>query len=72
MVINVSLQYRHFKTLFRSCKVFNGIPFSATFQVDLSQLQPATLRRYKRHYRIPTRPGMSKSQLIEVSGMMED
>ncbi|XP_012555655.1 histone deacetylase complex subunit SAP30L isoform X1 [Hydra vulgaris] len=34
-------------------------------EVELSQLQIATLRRYKRYYRIPTRPGMSKSQLIE-------
>ncbi|XP_057312724.1 histone deacetylase complex subunit SAP30 homolog [Hydractinia symbiolongicarpus] len=34
-------------------------------EVDLSQLPVGTLRRYKRHYRIPTRPGMSKSQLIE-------
>ena len=35
-------------------------------KVDLSQLPVSTLRRYKRHYRIPTRPGMSKSQLIDV------
>jgi len=34
-------------------------------EVDLSQLQLGTLKRYKRHYRIPTKPGMSKSQLIE-------
>merc|ERR1712183_349782 len=34
-------------------------------EVDLSQLQVPTLRRYKRHYRIPTKPGMSKSQLLD-------
>ncbi|XP_066925969.1 histone deacetylase complex subunit SAP30L-like [Clytia hemisphaerica] len=34
-------------------------------EVDLSQLPVGTLRRYKRHYRIPTRPGMSKSMLID-------
>lgn len=36
-----------------------------SLDLDLSQLQVGTLRRYKRHYRIPTRPGMSKTQLIE-------
>lgn len=35
--------------------------------VDLSSLQVNTLRRYKRHYRIPTKPGINKSQLVEVS-----
>ncbi|RWS04726.1 histone deacetylase complex subunit SAP30L-like protein [Dinothrombium tinctorium] len=35
-------------------------------QVDLSALQVNTLRRYKRHFRIQTRPGMNKSQLSET------
>lgn len=34
--------------------------------VDLLSLQVNTLRRYKRHYRIQTRPGLNKSQLAEV------
>jgi len=34
--------------------------------VDLLALQVNTLRRYKRHYRIQTRPGLNKSQLAEV------
>ena len=37
--------------------------------VDLSSLQVNTLRRYKRYYRIPTKPGINKSQLVEVSQM---
>lgn len=35
-------------------------------QVDLFQLQVNTLRRYKRHYKIQTRPGLNKAQLAEV------
>ena len=34
--------------------------------VDLSSLQVNTLRRYKRHYRVSTKPGLNKSQLVEV------
>ncbi|RWS22818.1 histone deacetylase complex subunit SAP30L-like protein [Leptotrombidium deliense] len=34
--------------------------------VELSSLQVNTLRRYKRHFRIQTRPGMNKSQLSET------
>lgn len=36
-------------------------------QVDLFQLQVNTLRRYKRHYKLQTRPGLNKAQLAEVS-----
>lgn len=25
------------------------------------------MRRYKRHYKIPTRPGLNKAQLVDVS-----
>jgi len=35
--------------------------------VDLYQLQVNTLRRYKKHFKIPTRPGLNKAQLAEVS-----
>ena len=38
--------------------------------VDLSSLQVNTLRRYKRYYRIPTKPGINKSQLVEVSSTL--
>ena len=37
-------------------------------QVDLSQLQVNTLRRYKRHFKLQVRPGLNKAQLVEVSG----
>lgn len=33
--------------------------------VDLSGLQVNTLRRYKRHFRVSTKPGINKSQLVE-------
>lgn len=36
-------------------------------EVDLFQLQVGTLRRYKRHYKVPTRPGLNKAQLADVS-----
>lgn len=36
-------------------------------EVDWFQLQVPTLRRYKRHYKVPTRPGWNKTQLAEVS-----
>ncbi|CAG7717203.1 unnamed protein product [Allacma fusca] len=35
-------------------------------EVDLYQLQVNTLRRYKKHYKIPTRPGLNKAQLADV------
>lgn len=34
--------------------------------VDLQQLQVNTLRRYKKHFRVQTRPGLNKMQLAEV------
>jgi hypothetical protein len=33
--------------------------------VDLQQLQVNTLRRYKKHFRVQTRPGLNKMQLAE-------
>lgn len=36
-------------------------------EVDLYQLQVNTLRRYKRHFKVPTRPGINKAQLADVS-----
>lgn len=33
--------------------------------VDLFQLQVNTLRRYKKHYKVPVRQGMNKSQLAD-------
>lgn len=33
--------------------------------VDLYQLQLQTLRRYKKHFKIPTRPNMNKAQLAD-------
>lgn len=36
-------------------------------EVDWFQLQVNTLRRYKRHYKVPTRPGLNKAQLADVS-----
>jgi histone deacetylase complex subunit SAP30 len=38
----------------------------AASSVDLSSLQVNTLRRYKRYYRVSTKPGLNKSQLAEV------
>ncbi|XP_067042059.1 LOW QUALITY PROTEIN: histone deacetylase complex subunit SAP30 homolog [Acropora muricata] len=35
-------------------------------EVDFCQLQVNTLRRYKRHYKLQTRPGLNKSQLVEA------
>lgn len=35
-------------------------------EVDLYQLQVNTLRRYKRFYKVSTRPGINKAQLSEV------
>lgn len=40
-------------------------------QVDLFQLQVNTLRRYKRHYKLQTRPGLNKAQLAEVEELNE-
>ncbi|XP_057659443.1 histone deacetylase complex subunit SAP30 homolog isoform X1 [Diorhabda carinulata] len=36
-------------------------------EVDLFQLQVNTLRRYKRHYKVPMRQGLNKAQLADVS-----
>ncbi|XP_077984104.1 histone deacetylase complex subunit SAP30L-like [Glandiceps talaboti] len=35
-------------------------------EVDLFQLQMNTLRRYKRHYKLQTRPGLNKALLAET------
>jgi len=35
-------------------------------EVDLFQLQVNTLRRYKRHYKVQTRPGINKAQLADT------
>lgn len=35
-------------------------------EVDWCQLQVPTLRRYKRHYKVQTRPGWNKAQLAEA------
>lgn len=35
-------------------------------EVDLFQLQVNTLRRYKRYYKVTTRPGMNKAQLADT------
>ncbi|GJQ78815.1 putative histone deacetylase complex subunit SAP30 homolog [Trypoxylus dichotomus] len=34
-------------------------------EVDLYQLQVNTLRRYKKHYKVSTRPGLNKAQLAD-------
>uniref|UniRef100_A0A8C8BAU8 Sin3A associated protein 30 n=2 Tax=Telluraves TaxID=3073808 RepID=A0A8C8BAU8_9STRI len=39
-----------------------------TPEVDLYQLQVNTLRRYKRHFKLQTRPGLNKAQLVEIIG----
>jgi len=36
-------------------------------EVDLYQLQVNTLRRYKKHYKISSRPGLNKAQLADVN-----
>ncbi|GLV35168.1 SIN3-associated polypeptide 30 [Carabus blaptoides fortunei] len=35
-------------------------------EVDLYQLQVNTLRRYKRHFKVSTRPGLNKAQLADT------
>lgn len=35
-------------------------------EVDLNMLQLNTLKRYKKHYKIPSKPTMNKTQLAEV------
>ncbi len=38
-----------------------------SFQIDFFQMPVNTLRRYKRHYKLQTRPGLNKAQLADVS-----
>lgn len=40
-------------------------------EVDLYQLQVNTLRRYKRHYKVPMRQGLNKAQLADVSKLLK-
>jgi len=35
-------------------------------EVDLYQLQVSTLRRFKKHLKVSTKPGLNKAQLAEV------
>ena len=39
-------------------------------EIDLYNLQINTLRRYKRHYGLSSRPGLNKAQLAEVNHVM--
>lgn len=39
-------------------------------EVDMFQLQVNTLRRYKRHFKVATRPGLNKAQLADVSCLL--
>ena len=44
------------------------VPFAhCLLQIDFLQMPVNTLRRYKRHYKLPNRPGLNKSQLADVS-----
>jgi len=36
-------------------------------EVDFSQLQMNTLRRYKKHYKVVTKPSLNKAQMAEVN-----
>lgn len=36
-------------------------------EVDFSQLQMNTLRRYKKHFKVVTKPSLNKAQMSEVS-----
>ena len=40
--------------------------------VALEQLQMNSLRRYKRHYKLQTRQGLTKSQLVETINYLID
>lgn len=40
--------------------------FPSSIDVDFDKLQVQTLRRYKKFYKVPTRPGMNKAQLAEI------
>lgn len=35
-------------------------------EVDFSQLQMNTLRRYKKHFKVVTKPSLNKAQMAEV------
>ncbi|CAC5421638.1 histone deacetylase complex subunit SAP30L-like isoform X2 [Mytilus californianus] len=35
-------------------------------EIDFFQMPVNTLRRYKRHFKLPTRPGMNKAQLSDI------
>ncbi|KAL1129863.1 hypothetical protein AAG570_012807 [Ranatra chinensis] len=35
-------------------------------EIDLYQLQVNTLRRYKKHFKLSTRPGLNKAQLADI------
>lgn len=36
-------------------------------EVDFGQLQMNTLRRYKKHYKVATKPNLNKAQMSEVT-----
>ncbi|XP_069680302.1 histone deacetylase complex subunit SAP30 homolog isoform X2 [Periplaneta americana] len=39
-------------------------------EVDLFQLQVNTLRRYKKHYKVSTKPGTNKAQLADIWNLL--
>ena len=54
---------------FRSNETNNIIPSMKSysmFDIDFTILQVNALRRYKRHFRFSSKPGLNKNQLAEV------
>ena len=45
----------------------NHHSITSGYDFDLSGFQLPTLRRYKKHFHISTKPGLNKTQLAEVS-----
>ena len=45
---------------------YSLINFIYSIDVDFDKLQVQTLRRYKKFYKVSTRPGMNKAQLAEI------
>lgn len=39
-------------------------------EIDFSQLQMNTLRRYKKHFKVVTKPNLNKPQMAEVIDML--
>ncbi|XP_015376070.1 PREDICTED: histone deacetylase complex subunit SAP30 homolog [Diuraphis noxia] len=56
----------HHKSMIQSARTLKPSSQDEAPEVDFSQLQMNTLRRYKKHFKVVTKPSLNKAQMAET------